>query len=704
MHGPIRREIQGLRAIAVLLVIANHLRDWPSGGFVGVDVFFVVSGYVITRLLLREADRSGRISLTAFYRRRVKRIMPAALLVLVSTVIVASVLYSPTQQVQARTDVAWAAGFAANWRFVIIGTDYLHAADAVSPVQHFWSLSVEEQFYFVWPLLVIAAIVLTRRHPSRLRAILGGAAAVIAVVSFVYALRESVALPTAAYFSTLSRGWELAVGCLTACAAPWTRRLPMAAQTPLAWAGFIGIIVSVFIIDASTRFPAPGAALPVLATATILAVGERGELQNLYPLTNRFSSWIGDLSYSLYLWHFPVLIFLDSLLPGRGRRYELIAGALMLTLALLSYYFVENPLRKATWHLPRPQARSGPARVGAGRRRWRPALSAVALVLVGVSVSAFAVQSRPANAAQPVDVGSAWTNPTSTAAAAEGRAVDRSLAAATWPTLTPAVQNPGVTAEAPEWVRDGCLGDERGALPDPYTNALRCVYGDPKASKTLAVVGDSHAISYLPGVRAALKQGWRIEVYAVEECPAVWVTVNRSDGAPHPDCPRFQREVARHLAQIHPSEIMMTSANIAMSQLASHASGDALVQEWKRATAATVAAFAKATDRLILVDDPPQTMSLPACYTALNGPGHCVMGVTASYLQMVHAQQSAVAELGLRNVSYPTNTQWFCSSSGLCPSFIGTTPVSVDGFHLTDTMARNLAPVLRAALIGPSGQ
>jgi peptidoglycan/LPS O-acetylase OafA/YrhL len=693
MHGHFRREIQGLRAVAVLLVIANHMRAWPAGGFIGVDVFFVVSGYVITRLLLREVERSGRVSLREFYRRRVKRIMPAAVVVLGTTAIVASLVYSPSQQAQTNTDIAWALGFAANWRFVINGTDYLHAADAVSPVQHFWSLSVEEQFYFVWPVLIILAALATKKHPAQLRGVLAVAASLIACGSFIFAMHESVALPTAAYFSTFSRGWELALGCLAACAAPWTRRLPAPLQTPIAWAGLAGITASIFTIDAASRFPAPSAALPVLATVAILIAGERSELQNVYPLTNRVTTWIGDLSYSLYLWHFPVLILLDAVLPDRGRKYDLIAIALIGTLALLSYYFIENPLRRSEWRFP--HWRRWEIRPAA---HWKAATSVLVLLAIGTSVSAFALSSRPAAEPQPVDL-TGFTSTSTHAELTERAAVTKALQAQSWPKLAPAVMDPGVVAQAPEWVHDGCLGDERGADADPFQNALRCSYGNPSAPHTIAVVGDSHAISYVPGVRGALGQDWRIEVYTLEECPAVWVDVSRGDGAPHPDCPRFHQQVADHLHAEHPDVIMMTSATVALTQLTSRATGDALTAEWRSGTVAAVRALASATDRLVLVDDPPSTANLASCYTRLNGPGRCVTSVNTFYLQMVDAQRAAVEVLHLRNVSYPSTARWFCSSEGLCPAFVGRTPVAVDGYHLTDAMARKLAPLLREVLL-----
>lgn len=697
MKKQMRLEIQGLRAAAVLLVIANHLTGWPAGGFVGVDVFFVVSGYVITRLLMSEAAEDSRVSLTSFYRRRVKRILPASALVLMTVFLVSRWVYSPSVHEQTSTDILWALGFAANWRFVALGTDYLHAGDAVSPIQHFWSLAVEEQFYFVWPLAVLVVVALSRRHRRRVAVISGALAMLIIGVSFVWAMRESVAQPTAAYFSTLTRGWELAVGCLLACSTNLTRRLPAAAQTPLAWLGLLGIFLSIVLIDTNSPFPAPSAALPVLATAVVIVAGERRELQNVYLLTNRASVWVGNLSYSLYLWHFPVLIFMTALFPDRGRKYLALSVILIAVLSLFSYYFIETPLRHMSW---RPRLRS-PLRTPMDRRLVRPAASVVALLLICTSVSAFALQTRPEVEVTGNPIDPAWPHSATQADADQRELVSRALEARSWPALEPAIMNPGVVAQAPEWVHDGCLGDERGAIPNPFQNALRCVYGDKHAKQTLAVVGDSHAISYVPGIRRAIGRTWRIEVYTLEECPAVWVGVSRGDGAPHPDCPSFQREVAAHLASTHPDVIMMTSSTVALTQVSSHATGDALSAEWKSGTEMAVRMLAPSTKRLVLVDDAPPTANLPTCYTALNGPGRCVVSLNPFYVQMVQAQRSAVSAVGARNVSYPSTTRWFCSEQGLCPAFIGRTPVTVDAFHLTDAMAKELAPLLRQVLVDP---
>ncbi|MFD1492063.1 MULTISPECIES: acyltransferase family protein [Microbacterium] len=347
---PIRRDIQGLRALAVVMVIATHVVGWPSGGFVGVDVFFVVSGFLITGLLLREVAESGRISLRDFFARRIRRLMPAAMLVLLGVCVAAFFVFN-----RARADATWAdavaaALFVSNWRFAAEGTDYFSAA-AVSPLQHFWSLSVEEQFSLVWPVLLLIAVLLVPRGGRRGRAgrvAVGGVVVLVGAASWAWAVAQTAAEPTVAYFSTATRAWELAVGALLAVASPALARIPAALGGLLQWVGLAGVVLSCVVIDPASAFPAPWAVLPVAATALVVAGGVGGDPshRHLFPLTNPVSVWLGDLSYALYLWHFPVLVFAGVLLPA-GEWTTAIVLAATAVLAVSTYYGVEQPLHRS---------------------------------------------------------------------------------------------------------------------------------------------------------------------------------------------------------------------------------------------------------------------------------------------------------------------------------------------------------------------
>ncbi|MET0673663.1 MAG: acyltransferase family protein [Microbacterium pygmaeum] len=349
-----RRDIQGLRAIAVLAVVSAHVVGWPRGGFVGVDVFFVVSGFLITDLLLRELALHGRISLRRFYARRVRRILPAALLVLVVVTIAAFAVFNRPRADQTLGDAIAAALLVSNWRFAAQGTDYFHAADAVSPLQHFWTLSVEEQFYLVWPGLILLTVLLTAaivRRRRRVRATVGTLALLVAGASLGWAFVQTATDPTVAYFSTATRAWELAAGALLAVASPVLVRMPAVLGSMLAWVGLAGVIGAFLAIDPDTMpFPAPWALLPVIATALVIAGGLRIHAWrgHLFPLTNPISVFVGDVSYSLYLWHFPVIVFAAVLLPA-GAVTTVVVLLVIALLSVTTYFMLEQPIHRSPW-------------------------------------------------------------------------------------------------------------------------------------------------------------------------------------------------------------------------------------------------------------------------------------------------------------------------------------------------------------------
>lgn len=353
-HPTPRRDIQGLRALAVLAVIGAHAAGWPRGGFVGVDVFFVISGFLITGALLREVQTTGGIRLGAFVGRRARRILPLAIVVLVATGATAFAVLNRARAEQTLVDALWSAGFAANWRFAALGTDYFHADDVVSPLQHFWSLAVEEQFYLIWPLLLLLAVSLlpaARRRSAAAAGAVAALAATIVAASFAWALVQSADAAVPAYFSTLTRAWELATGALIAAAVPLLRRIPLVVGGAVSWLGVAGLVAAFAVIDPEAGgFPAPWAALPVAATALVLAGGVPGDPRHphLFPLTNPVSVLAGDASYSLYLWHFPVVVFAAVLLPAREATTVLV---LVVTgvLAIASYHLVERPFRFAPY-------------------------------------------------------------------------------------------------------------------------------------------------------------------------------------------------------------------------------------------------------------------------------------------------------------------------------------------------------------------
>lgn len=348
----VRRDLQGLRALAVLAVVASHLTGWPSGGFVGVDVFLVLSGFLVTGILLRDLDATRAVHLARFFARRIRRLLPAALVVLAATVGAAFLVFPGVRAEGIVADAVSALGIFSNWRFGLEGRDYF-AATAVSPLQHFWSLSVEEQFSLIWPVVVLLGVLclpLARRRGASARAVVAVIAGLVAAASAIVAAVQTPVDASLAYFSTFTRAGELAVGALLATAVPVVIRMPGPLRAVASWAGVGVVVASMLVIDPGSAFPAPWALLPVAGAALVIAGGVGGDPRHrhLFVLTARPVVMVGDLSYSLYLWHLPVIVFAGAVLAP-GPWTTAITALAMAVLTVATYLGVEQPLHRSPW-------------------------------------------------------------------------------------------------------------------------------------------------------------------------------------------------------------------------------------------------------------------------------------------------------------------------------------------------------------------
>ena len=337
--GGFRADVQVLRAVAVLLVVLYHAGvPGLAGGYIGVDVFFVISGFLITGLLVKEQERTGTISILKFYGRRMRRIMPAAALVLLATVVASYHWLGYIRGAHIAEDAQWSAVFLANFHFAAIGTDYLNAQSDPSTLQHFWSLAVEEQFYVVWPALFLVLGRVRRRIAP---------VVLIVAASYVFSIVATTQNATQAYFSPFTRACELGAGALLALLADRTARLPRSAGHVLSIGGMIAIVVAACTMTDAMAFPGAIVAVPVLATCAVLAGGSviaGTRLDEVYRF--RPVQLIGLWSYSLYLWHWPLLTIAEERLghaPAPTVRAILVLAAV--ALSAVTYYVLENPVR-----------------------------------------------------------------------------------------------------------------------------------------------------------------------------------------------------------------------------------------------------------------------------------------------------------------------------------------------------------------------
>ncbi|WP_344051881.1 acyltransferase family protein [Microbacterium lacus] len=675
-----RPDIQGLRTVAVVAVILDHLFGWPVGGFVGVDVFFVISGFLITGLLLREHDKTGTISFGGFYIRRVKRIMPAALLVIIVTVGAGYLFFNSLRAAQTLWDGIWATLFAANWHYAIQGTDYFNAGSAISPLQHYWSLAVEEQFYFIWPwlMLLIFWIVGKRRSSDVLLAhrAVGIAMAVIVVGSFAWALYETSTNPTWAYFSLFTRAWELGIGALLAVIAGSLARIPSLARPFLGWIGLVGIAASLFVVnDANGGFPAPWAALPVLSTALVIAAGTGGKQRYLWPIMNPVTSWIGDISYSLYIWHFPLIIFGIALF---GDDPLVLGSIFVLTFAVawVSYVLVEDPLRRARWYGGRSAHRRSKKRLFPDgvwtRQEGIIGVGALAVIVAIMSATAFVSVEPPASASSYKRDTTESPTPTADAAsttpeldALQGE-ISAALNTVTWPTnLTPTMDDAIAEDQAPADIY-GCgfvNRDEAG-----------CTWGDPNAAHSIVLVGNSISMTYVQAIRSAIgtDTGWRIVSWGMFGCPFTdWAVDNINEDRQRPSgCDDRHNQAVDAINSMAPDVVVVSGL---------------LSEEGARAQLSKITT----SPRILFTPGPPTTENPQDCYTPTSTPTACVSTVPADW---------AATERKLEDVGTLVDTRpWFCAF-GKCPPFVGTIPMKIDSGHMTAEYADRIAPVIREYL------
>ncbi|NRD27442.1 acyltransferase family protein [Frigoribacterium sp. VKM Ac-2836] len=702
----LRLDVQALRALAVTMVVVEHVTGRPAGGFVGVDVFFVVSGFLITGLLLREAEGHGRVSILDFWRRRIRRIVPASVVVLLVGTVVTWLAIGRARGASAAVDALWSVASLANWHFAAVGTDYFAAQGPESPFQHYWSLAVEEQFYLVWPLVVVAAVaVAARRGRPVPRVTMGVLLAIVAAASFAVAWRQSTAMPTVAYFSSIARAWELALGALLATASPLVGRLPAALRPVLSWAGLGGVVASAWITTTAVPFPAPGALLPVIATLLVLVAGTGSTgTPWLGPVASRPVTIVGDLSYSIYLWHFVVLVIGTSLLGDKPTKLWPAVFAITLALSALSYHLIERPF------IASPLLERGSARHA--WRRWRREhrrtyrRGGVALL----AVAALTATGLAADAVQPTAV-----PPVPPPAAADGRPGDgsegdgndaggsdgtdgpdvpaldewstevaRALSATSWPDLDPDIES----------VLDGTSGGSpRLACGDAEAKGLtqdECTWTSPSATTTVMLVGDStamHELDALTPLAEAPDGGFTLVNRAKFACPFVDIRVQNDVAGIIDSCRAHNDETLALIEGTHPDVVLVTNSYQEMSE---DGSGPVTPDRWAEGFGAYARRVAEATGSVVLLTPPPDDADIASCFRRGGSPVDCISRTSPTWLDRAAADRTVLEAVGGTFVDLRRLT---CVDD-LCPAFVGDVPVKQDRVHLTMAFAVAVSPVL----------
>jgi peptidoglycan/LPS O-acetylase OafA/YrhL len=694
-----RPDIEGLRAVAVSAVVLFHA-DVPGvgGGFVGVDVFFVISGFLITGLLWREAHSTGTVGLRRFYGARARRLLPASAVVGVVTMIGTVLLLPP---LQVRTDVGdgiASALYVGNYRFVLRGVDYFASHVPPSPFQHYWSLGVEEQFYLVWPALILATAWLIRRVRRRTRAEATSSRrpylvvlALIAVVSFALSFGATYVAPAAAFFSLPTRAWQLALGGLVALTAGQWQRLPSLPAAITGWTGLALILLACNQFSTATLYPGLAALLPTLGAAFVIGAGCAAPVQGcgrvlgLSPMRA-----IGRISYSWYLWHWPVLVLAPALIGHPlGLVARVVAALVSGGLAVLTLRFVENPLRFA------PAVRRSPGRslaLGAVATALAVCVGLVLLVVVPTPVGRGAPAAAPIFTTAPVPTGSdmsAYEAAVQHAFAEVRAAVAASADMKAVPShLNPSLADAGAEKKALEF--NGCLRTPfQGGQPE-------CVTGDTTSATTVALVGDSHAAMWNPAFQQlGAQRHWRLELLSKGACPLLDLPIAnplRRLVEDFEHCGQWRAQIMARLRAEHPQLIVLSmwrgyGADESLTGFNAYDSAwisglTRLVQQLRGVGA----------EVLVLGPVPDPHFVVPICLSGyLDDVAACTPSKSVAVNQRGIAAESAATQVG--GGQYADVTRLFCTSDR-CPVIVGDTLVYLDENHVTLEYSRLLAPVI----------
>lgn len=537
-------QIQALRALAAILVLLFHA-ELVGGGYIGVDIFYVISGYLITGLIVREIEESGSLNFRAFYLRRIKRLLPTSFTILMVTALTAWYFYPGTMRDELGRHIFAAAVYVSNFLFAFWQMDYQNL-NAIPPVVvHFWSLAVEEQFYIFWPVIVLAAFKFGGR--KNLFKVIG----VITAASFIFSLYLTEASPIWAFYSLPTRAWELGVGALL-LAIPKKYKLSVAYP----WIALLLITYSSFFYTDKTPFPGTAAIAPVLGTAAAIAsISSWPRILNFFS-NLRVTQWLGEISYPLYLWHWPLLV-IPMVYLGRGLNIYERALAIIGTLLLadLTHRYIEQPLRHISL---------SPKKIVSGA-----VIASLIATGTGLAISASA-------------------NNRITLSSGESYSLEEIMV-------------------KPQVYLDDCH------VNNGETVSGDCTYG-PVSDNKIVLFGDSHAAQWMPVLEElAYKKNFQLISLTKSACPAAAVLKVESGEYKNADCSKWRENSIARIQALKPMAVIVSG----MQHFEMPSGYSSRAEWWREGQAKTFAGLRGSSDHIIYISDTPHPLrDIPSCIAA----------------------------------------------------------------------------------------
>jgi peptidoglycan/LPS O-acetylase OafA/YrhL len=644
-------DLQGLRSVAILLVVLYHIdHSLMPGGYIGVDVFFAISGFLITSLLAREIRKSDTVDLPRFWARRARRLLPAAILVLIATVVIARFAFSPLRLKMFASGAAATSLYMGNFWFAYLSTDYLRATEAhFNPLLHYWSLCVEEQFYLLWPPLILLLVrVWGRKQRRDAGSLLIRGLAVVAVLSLAASILLTNRSQPWAFFGTPARAWEFALGGITALIV--IRRSPQSngLANALVALGVICLGTASVLFNDGTAFPGFAALLPVIGTCLVLSVSTRAQHT---PATTflrvKPMQVIGDLSYSWYLWHWPVILLVQQSFAGASPILLGAIGALLsLSLAWVTFVLVENPLR----FQPRLIA-SNQLSIAMGS----------ALAIVGAVIALAERQGAAVALQSPVQQ-----------------------------------RYEQADQDVPRIYKDGCHA------VFSVVDVPECVYGQTAGDTTIVLFGDSHAAQWFPALeQIATHRNWRLVSMTKTGCPPfVFEPVDPILGRSYTECTRWRELMFQRMTALHPDLVILGAAAVYDLDVEAEKHTGGATEQWRAGVRRTLdRLFALRVPFAVMRDVPQLTERAPEC---LSRAAWLYQDATAA-CTFVPGPPERPEEIIAFTESTRAGALVIDMNPAICPH--GPCPLERDGMvlysddnHLSATFSRSLASALESSI------